>query len=366
VAVDFPAVKGIRVWNTVAPRFGASYNLTGDGRTVVKANWGLYWGNPGTASSNPNGSWQKRHAWTDRNGSGVWEPGEEGRLISSAGGVATTSLDPNQKDNYTYDMSVWIERELIANLGLRAGFVHREEKQARGTINTNQPYDAFNVATTVRDPGPDGRANTADDGGLIPAFNLAAAYVGLPTVSLVTNLQGDSAFDTFEIAMNKRMSNRWSASTSFSHTWAKDSRNPLNPNGCINANAACQDETTDYSFKLNGSFELPGGLKMSPVYRFQAGNNFARTFVASLNYANPTLNAEALNAQRTKDINLVDLRFDKSFGIGPGRLSPFLDLYNLGNSNAEQNITVTSGGSYLRPINIIPPRVMRVGVKFDW
>jgi hypothetical protein len=263
-------------------------------------------------------------------------------------------------------MSVWIERELIPNLGLRAGFVHREEHQPRGTLNTNQPYEAFNVATTVRDPGPDGVVGNSDDGAPIAAFNLASAYVGLPTVNVVTNLTGDSSFDTFEIAMNKRMSNRWSASTSYSFTWAKDVRDILNPNSCINANAACQDETTDYSFKLNGVFELVAGLKMSPVYRFQSGNNYSRTFVATLNYANPTLDAEPRNARRTANVNLVDLRFDKAFRIKGGQLSPFLDLYNLLNSNAEQNITVTSGSSWLRPINIIPPRVMRVGVKFDW
>ena len=102
------------------------------------------------------------------NGDLLWQPGEEGRLISSAGGVATTSLDPEQKDDYlTYDMSVWLEREVIANLGVRAGFVHRSEQQRRGTINTNQPFDAFNIATSVTDPGPDGRAGTADDGGPI-------------------------------------------------------------------------------------------------------------------------------------------------------------------------------------------------------
>ena len=79
-------------------------------------------------------------------------------------------------------MSVWLERELIANLGLRGGFVHRIEKQRRGTINTNQPYDAFNVRDDGPRSGPGRRVGNADDGGLIPAFNLAAAYVGLPTV----------------------------------------------------------------------------------------------------------------------------------------------------------------------------------------
>jgi len=202
-------------------------------------------------------------------------------------------------------------------------------------------------------------------------MNLATAYVGLPTVSLVTNVPGRSTFDTFEMAMNKRMSQHWSASVSYSFTSAHAYRTvsgtyPLNPNSCINANADCQDDTTDYSFKLNGVFELPAGLKLSPVYRFQAGNNFGRTFVASLNYANPTLLAEPLNAQRTKNISLVDLRFDRGFSIPGGRLSPFLDIYNLTNSNPEQDITVSSGSSYLRPINIVPPRLMRIGAKFDW
>jgi hypothetical protein len=210
-------------------------------------------------------------------------------------------------------------------------------------------------------------SGNADDGPSIQAFNLDPRYVGLPTVNFVTNIAGDSVFDTIEIAMNKRMSNRWSAGTSYSFTWAKDSKLPVNPNSCINANAACQDETTDYSFKLNGAFEVGAGFKVSPVYRYQAGNNFARTFVTrQLNYANPTINAEPLNAQRMRAFNLIDVRLDKSFTLGPGRLSPFLDLYNITNANAEQNITVTSGSNYLRPINIIPPRVMRVGVKFDW
>src|SRR4029450_10053330 len=93
----FPAVDNVRTWNVSAPRVGVSYNLTGDGRTVVKANWGLYWGNPGTASSNPNGSWQKRHVWNDVNGDLLWQPGEEGRLISSAGGGGPAHPPPARK-----------------------------------------------------------------------------------------------------------------------------------------------------------------------------------------------------------------------------------------------------------------------------
>ena len=34
-------------WNSIVPRLGMSYDLMGDGKTVVKVNFGLYKFNPG-------------------------------------------------------------------------------------------------------------------------------------------------------------------------------------------------------------------------------------------------------------------------------------------------------------------------------
>ncbi len=219
----------------MAPRFGFTYLLTGDGKTVLKANWGKYWDNPGTGAGNPNGEWQKRHAWNDTNGDLLWQPGEEGRLVSSSGGVETVANDPNQKDQYAINVAAWLERELVANLSVRGGFVRRKMDQLIATINTNQPYDAFTIPVTITDPGPDGSRGTADDGGSIAALNLQSACVGLPTKSFVTNVPGTSKYDTWEIAVTKRMSVRWSATTGFSHTTSRayrvpSSSSPYNPN----------------------------------------------------------------------------------------------------------------------------------------
>jgi len=41
-------------------------------------------------------------------------------------------------------------------------------------------------------------------------------------------------------------------------------------------------------------------------------------------------------------------------------------VYNIFNTNAEQNIATGSGASFLRPSAITPPRIARVGIKFDW
>jgi hypothetical protein len=48
------------------------------------------------------------------------------------------------------------------------------------------------------------------------------------------------------------------------------------------------------------------------------------------------------------------------------KVAPFIDVYNVLNSNAEQNIVWASGASYLRPTAIVPPRIARIGAKLNW
>ena len=66
------AEQDLFTWNVVAPRIGVVFDLTGDGRTVVKGNYGLYWHNPGVGvpgDVNPNtGTKSATYFWADRNG----------------------------------------------------------------------------------------------------------------------------------------------------------------------------------------------------------------------------------------------------------------------------------------------------------
>ena len=48
------------------------------------------------------------------------------------------------------------------------------------------------------------------------------------------------------------------------------------------------------------------------------------------------------------------------------RLSVFLDVFNCLNANPEQNVIWSSGKSFLRPLTIVPPRIARLGLTFDW
>jgi hypothetical protein len=110
--------------------------------------------------------------------------------------------------------------------------------------------------------------------------------------------------------------------------------------------------------------------RVTPIVRHQSGMPFGRTFVVStptLNYGSATILAEPFGGERAANTNLFDVRTEKAFVIqGRARAIGFFDVYNILNTNAEQAVAVGSGSSFLRPSAITPPRLARVGVKFQW
>jgi hypothetical protein len=129
----FPAVDNLIDWNVLAPRIGLIHDFAADGKTTFKLSYGQYWGGPWTDlgfNANPNSNqWWRRHKWSDSDGSGVWEPGEEGDLQGSRGGVALENVDPGLELPFIREVAAWIERELVANVGVRTGVVWRSERQ---------------------------------------------------------------------------------------------------------------------------------------------------------------------------------------------------------------------------------------------
>jgi hypothetical protein len=380
-SLDFEAVDDVLTWNLWSPRAGLNLDLTGDGKTLLKVNYGQYWWNPGTGlAGNVNTNspdWFRRYSWTDPNGSGVWEPGEEGALLQSSGGAASTSIDPNLQDTYTREVAAWVERELVANLAVRTGVVYRRIGNQYQRDNVNRPLSAYDVPVTVRDPGPDGAAGTADDGGTFQTFNLNPTALALPTVNRTANVDGLSEFWTWEASATRRMSGRWSMVAAFSYRWNHDfasgylgntlraSTMPSAPADFINTDDGRFNFTT-WALKLNGSYDGPLSLRFSPTYRYQSGQPFGRTFAATLNYGSQRILVEPFDSQRQDPVNLLDLRVERSFVVLGQKLTGLLDVYNITNANTEQNVNWNSGTTYLFPSNIIGPRIVRLGVKFDW
>jgi hypothetical protein len=370
-ALTFPAVT-LFTWNAFAPRVGMTVDLSGDGKTVLKGNYGFFWHNPGVgvgSAANPNTpAKQATYQWNDANGDRHWQPGEETGLVSQAlqGGV---ELDPNISEPYSHEISVWLERQVSAPVGVRAGFVYKTEDNL---IDTGyQPYrgiDAYTVPFTYVDIGLDGRRGTADDRNLT-MFGLPSSQASkFPTTTVVTNTGQYTRAKTAEVAMNKRYANRWSASIGGAYSWITDFPNnfPNTPN-----EPGAQDRST-WSLKATGSYDAAWGVRFSPVLRHQSGANFARTLAVSVPtgsglIASGTAYADAYDANREDNIWVFDLRTEKTVTFtSRSRVRLFFDLFNLTNSHASETTSHATGLGFLKPSAILAPRTARVGFRFLW
>jgi hypothetical protein len=383
---SFPEVSNVITFNEPVPRLGMVFDLTGAGRTVIKANYGQYVWNPGAsgvgADVNPNNTdWYRRYQWNDRNGNLLYDTGEEGNLIQQRGGAASAVLDPNLKATQTDEISAWLEHELVPGLAVAGGYVYRSIDDFRVLVNQNRPMEAYNVPITIRDPGPDGVLGNGDDGPGFPGFNLSAAALAAPAVNVTTNLPGSAEFHTLEFSANKRQSGRWSLQGSFAIRWNEDQdtayfgnnlravNTPSTPNDLINTDGG-RYKFSVWTAKINGSYDAGWGIRLTPALRIQQGQPFGRTYLAGaahgINYSQRIL-AEPIDTQRQDDIVILDIRTEKFFQLAPSRrVGVFFDVYNLTNSDAAQNINWGAGSTYRFPVSIIGPTIMRFGAKFDW
>lgn len=387
---QFSAIDPAVAWNNLGPRIGFVYGLTGDGKTTIKGHYGRYWQSPASDFGNQyNPSPQQNYslyAWTPANpvyvdGLPIFDASQLGRLISVSGaqanGQPTTTLAANLQNTYMNQALAYVEREVAPNFAVRTGFVWNGRRQGYGKANTNQPFDGFNVPLAVTDPGPDGRVGTADDGGTMQAFNLATQYLSQPAVYQIQNLpQLTADLYTWEITASRRQSGRWSLLGSFAETWtdavplaiSSNSTSPLayTPNALINTIDGMNRSKT-WQAKIVATLDVGWGVRLMPILRDQSGVPFARTFVQRLNYSTSvTVLAEPFGTERAPVINVFDLRMEKSLKKGSTRIGLIFDAYNIFNANTTQSVTTASGTSFLRPLNITGPRIVRVGVRLNF
>jgi hypothetical protein len=356
-------------WNSIGPRVGANYDLSGDGRTVLKGSYGLFWHNPGpgvSASANPNQNNKSvTYTWRDLNNDRRYQLGEEVGAPTASSLAGTVQLDPDLKQPYSHDATIYLERQLAATIGARVGFVYKSEDDLIASFNIGRPASVYTLAYPFVDVGPDGRSGTADDRTLTLYAIPSALASQFPVNNLTTNLAQGGRYKTIETSISKRMSNRWSFNAGGSHTWSHDFFEINTPNNTPEAN------TTRWDFKLSGTYEAPYGIRISPLLRHQAGANFARTISVGAGVATAaggifsgTIDAEPRNARRHDNVTVFDVKIERAFALGHGlRLRAFMDLFNLTNSNAIETRTVTTGTAFLRPTAVLPPRAARIGAR---
>lgn len=371
--IHYDRIDPLISFNNWAPRAGATWDVLGDGKTVAKYNFGIYRDSPGVELFvlNP-GEQYRRYQWSDLNGNGRYEIGEEGTLIQLRG-LNNETTDPNYKMARTLEHATFLERQIAGGFGVRTGMVYRKYYNGSVLFDQTRPYEEYNVPVMINDPGPDGRLNTADDGAPIAAFNLNPALIGT-TGTNVRTYRGGQASDyvSWEIAATKRMRHNWSLDASYANTWSRlavqavNSTNP-NPDDMLFAEPDGRRHFSNWQAKIGSSIDLPHGVRISPLLRMESGTPFARQITASFNYGTKTIITEPWGTRRTDTLFVADIRAEKKWSMfGHHSVGTFLDLFNITNSNTVTDVVQTAGASFLRPTRIISPFISRIGVKIEW
>ncbi|MDP3716533.1 MAG: carboxypeptidase regulatory-like domain-containing protein [Acidobacteriota bacterium] len=373
IAAQTFAEREYFTWSSFAPRVGVVYDLSGDGRSVIKANYGLYWHNPGpglAGSSNANQAAKSAtYGWNDANGDRRFQMGEQGNLLASALAGAV-SIDPGIKQPFTHEFGTFFEQQLTDTMGARVGFVYKTEDDLWATYRPGRPISAYTVPFTFVDIGVDGTRGTGDDRTLTLLGLPASQSANFPVNAVIQNVESFSRYKTVEAQLNRRYSNRWSASIGGGFTWLNDFPEGF-PN---NPNEPFDEERTTWNLKASGSYDAMWGIRVSPVLRHQSGSNFARTISVPASAASAngliysgTIYAEPANANREDNIWVFDVRGEKTVNFGARtRARLFVDFFNITNSAASEAITRSTGSNYLRPAAILAPRTARLGLRFLW
>jgi hypothetical protein len=386
VAVPLPENSNVVDFNNIVPRLGATYDLTGDGKTVLKANWGRFYFNTGVSLAdaiNPNTSQQySDYNWNDLNGDRIFQEGETvGAPFTVFGGTSNVAIDSELKNSYTDESSFFVERAVLQDLGVRVGYVYKKDNDGWEQFNVARPFEAFNVPVTRPDPGPDNVVGNGDDGAALDLLNLDDTTRG--STQLTTNIPGyEGTYKTLEFSANKRYGGRWSLNASYSYTWTEEyNRTYFNQTfgtavsnfslfGAYptNPNEKTLNEFTNWNAKLSGTVDAGWGMRITPVLKMQAGAPYGRVISANLNYNTAQLIlVEPIGTRRQDTVSVFDIRAEKQIRFGDkARVGLFLDLYNLMNSNTNININWRSGAAFEKATTVLNPRIAKFGVKFNW
>jgi outer membrane receptor protein involved in Fe transport len=162
-SLDGDLIKGWQLKNNWAPRIGAAYDLTGNGRTKVYANYGIYYNRVPNDLAARALSADDGYSRIDYFDAGLTKPVAAGTVTkTSATAAATTThsillgafpddVDPNAKMSYNNEIVLGFEREIMARTTFGVRYVFRNTGRVLEDI-TDCPMAAYELPATASVP----------------------------------------------------------------------------------------------------------------------------------------------------------------------------------------------------------------------
>lgn len=370
-------------WTTVAPRLGAIFDLTNNGKTLLKASFARYYAANITqwfTYNNPN-DFVIAYDYLNPDGTRANFP----FYLYLPGATQTGYGDHKLKNPYVDEFTVGIERELFEDFSLGIRYIRKWDRNLIEDVDANSlDIDALmedgELIWTNWEP-----ATVIDpyDGSTITFWNQIQA---LPGKYYTVNAPGaERDYDGIEVTLNKKFSRGWSLMASY--VW-QNSRGLIgtdfndsygargyfdNPNVHTNAVGRFPYERR-HQFKLIGSVRVPLGINLSGYFRYLSGQRYTREINSldlglDLNQGDETIFAEGRGSEGYQALYVLDLRLEKVLRVNKVSFSIFADGFNILNEGKATEVETLSSNpnrQFGEMTAIENPRMFRLGVKFEF
>jgi hypothetical protein len=357
-------------------RAGVVYDLTGDGRTALKANYSRYALQVGidrVTGVNPLTNGDRTCPWADTNSDGRAQTAEINFANCGAfsGGQSTFYAADGFDWPYSDEVTAGIERQVGGSMRLGAMFYYRTNRDQLGSRNVAVPATAYSQFTVNVPNGPDG-PTTATVFNLDPAFRTARNIIRDNESALDTEYKG------VEFTASKRFSNNWQmvAGLTIGRNEGgqgggdlNDPNNTLYPRGIIG-------NDSEVGFRLSGSYRLPyeftlaGSVVSNGGYPYVSSYNVtpavASAHGVTLTRTGQTVSLSERGDERLPTVTMADFRISRTFRFGSRRITPQFDMFNITNADTTVSLQNAVGSTYLDTREILSPRIIRVGFSLDF
>jgi hypothetical protein len=404
VRKSFDEVRQDPLWHNFAPRFSGTYDLKGDGKSVIKVSWGKYLDQINTGTPpNPNANINQVYAWSDLNGDFIFQDGGatwngtqyvggEFGALQQTNGLAVAVFDKTVRRPYREESSVSFDREIVPGVLASVAYFHSQERDTQGTVDNNiDLWPQLFTKTTLTDPGRDGVLGTGDDAP-IEIYNQNQTGTVTSQVTKNNSLL-EQRYNGVDFQVTRRKAGRWQLLAGYTFSSTKvDATNIGTPNSAF-VNAAGENGGRRHNFKASGSYDGPKGVVFGFGLRVNSGLPVTRTWQIQscsatvltncVRQAATTINAEPRGSVLLPAVHTLDLRAGKRFRFGGDTLELSFDLYNAMNANMVTSTRVTTGLSSIRPAgdptaavvsipswnsptNVLAPRVGRFNISYSF
>jgi len=385
-ARQLDGIGSVVSWTSLAPRIGLAVPvLRRFGDTRLLASFARYYhALPAQYAgfANPDSLGGRVFTWADKNGDGLFQAGEEGRLLRAFGGPVA-SIDANLARPYTDEWVLGVERVFEHRIEANLRLVARNTRRRVETVNAGIPASAYTPVKIV-DPGNDGVLGTADDQ-VLTVFNQDPRTLGQDRY-LLTNPAGlDAIYRGLEAVIRAGLFRDWGLSVSFTAFKAIGNTSPgngqlQNDQGVIGSlfddpNTLLNDRGRlffDRAFvgQITAYGRAPFGLHLGSVIKYYDGLPFGRELIVTGLNQGPIIVMATPRGEpggfRTQFNLTFDQRISREFKIGKNRFTAMIDAFNLLNLNKNLLESFMTGPLFQQrvPLLVENPRVIRFGIKW--